>query len=157
MIMRNKVMIPYDILEYNDMMKDYHEAYHWKINSQMDQIASNRALVAERAAANARGKQQPSTGQSKHNKEAILKVNDNAASEIEVVQNEIQKYLIKTAFDMFQSETNSLAKAFEMNNLKLQAFVHPSQQFASTFHQMIDNRNHLDIINKVGPIQKMLT
>jgi ABC-type cobalamin transport system ATPase subunit len=35
--------------------------------------------------------------------------------------------------------------------------VHPQQQFASTFDQQVDGRNHLDIINKVGPIQKMLT
>lgn len=65
--------------------------------------------------------------------------------------------MINIAFELLETETNSLAKAFEMNNLKMQAFVHPSQQFASTFHQAVDNRNHLDIINKVGPIQKMLT
>ena len=86
----------------------------------MDQIAANRTLVAQREAANRRGeKKEADSSQVRHNKEAILKVNDNAASEIEVVQNEIQKYLIKTAFDMFQSETNGLTKAFEMNNLKL--------------------------------------
>jgi len=65
--------------------------------------------------------------------------------------------MIKTAFNMLENETNVLAKTFEMTNIKLQAFVHPAQQFASTFHQRVDNRNHLDIINKVGPIQKMLT
>ena len=58
---------------------------------------------------------------------------------------------------MFQKEANSLAKAFEMTNLKIQAFIHPVQQFASTLDQEFDNRNHLDVINKVGPIQKMLT
>jgi len=58
---------------------------------------------------------------------------------------------------MFQKETNALSKAFEMTNIKIQAVVQPAQQFASTFHQVVDNRNHLDIINKVGPIQKMLT
>jgi transcription initiation factor IIE alpha subunit len=32
MIIRNKKMIPYDIQDYNEMMRDYHSAYHWKIN-----------------------------------------------------------------------------------------------------------------------------
>ena len=58
---------------------------------------------------------------------------------------------------MFQNETDALAKTFEMSGLRAAAFVHPAQQFASTFHTNIDKRNHLDIINKVGPIQKMLT
>ena len=29
-------MIPFDIHEYNEMMNDYHQAFHWKINNQMD-------------------------------------------------------------------------------------------------------------------------
>lgn len=53
---------------------------------------------------------------------------------------------------MFERETQALARTFELTNVRLQAFVHPAQQFASTFHQQVDNRNHLDIINKVGPI-----
>lgn len=65
--------------------------------------------------------------------------------------------MIKASFTMFEAETQALAKTFELSDLKLQAFVHPAQQFASTFHQHVDGRNHLDIINKVGPIQKMLT
>lgn len=82
---------------------------------------------------------------------------DGASSVIEVIQQELKNYMIKVAARMFDSETNALAKAFEMSNLRLQAFVHPSQQFASTFHVNVDGRNHLDIINKVSPIQKMLT
>tara|TARA_B110000285_G_C14590494_1_gene366172 strand:+ start:286 stop:525 length:240 start_codon:yes stop_codon:yes gene_type:complete len=62
----------------------------------------------------------------KHNKESVLKLHDAAASEIEVVHNELQKYMIKTAFEMFQSETNALARTFEMNNIKIHAFVHPA-------------------------------
>mgnify|MGYP006893245926 CR=1 FL=1 len=65
--------------------------------------------------------------------------------------------MIQTAFEMFEKETNSLTKAFEMVNVKMCCFIHPAQQFASTFHSGVDKRNHLDIINKVGPIQKMLT
>ena len=65
--------------------------------------------------------------------------------------------MMHSSIEMFQKETNSLTKAFEMTNLNIQAFIHPVQQFASTLDQEVDNRNHLDIINKVGPIQKMLT
>ena len=33
--------------------------------------------------------------------------------------------MIQTAFQMFENETNSLTKAFEMSNLRIQAFIHP--------------------------------
>jgi hypothetical protein len=36
MIVRSKQMIPLDIEEYNELLKDYHSALHWKINNQMD-------------------------------------------------------------------------------------------------------------------------
>jgi hypothetical protein len=42
--------------------------------------------------------------------------------------------MIQTSFNMFERETNALAKAFEMSNLRMAAFVHPGQQFASTFN-----------------------
>ena len=51
MIIRDKKMIPFDISEYNEMMRSYDEAYKWKINYQMDQIAATRNMLAERAAA----------------------------------------------------------------------------------------------------------
>jgi len=44
-----------------------------------------------------------------------------------------------------------------MNDKRIEIYVHPCQQFASTFDQETDKRNHLNIINKVGPIQKLLT
>ena len=65
--------------------------------------------------------------------------------------------MINTAIKMFESESNALVKAFEMSDIRMQAFVHPVQQFASTLYQEEDSRNHLEIINKLGPMQKMLT
>ena len=53
---------------------------------------------------------------------------------------------------MFKKETDALTRVFELTNVRAAAFVHPAQQFASTFKTNIDKRNHLDIINKVGPI-----
>jgi len=50
---------------------------------------------------------------------------DRAQSEIQVIQQELQKYMIAVAFDTFETETNSLVKAFEMTNVKLAAFVNP--------------------------------
>jgi hypothetical protein len=35
--------------------------------------------------------------------------------------------MIKTAFDMFENETNALAKIFELTDLKVQTFIHPVQ------------------------------
>ena len=72
-------------------------------------------------------------------------------------QREIQNYMILTSKGLIERESTALAKAFEMNGKRLEILIHPMQQFASTFEQNVDKKNHLDIINKVGPIQKMLT
>lgn len=65
--------------------------------------------------------------------------------------------MILTGKRMIERETNSLAKCFEMNGKRQQILIHPMQQFASTFDQAIDKKSHLDIINKVDSVQKMLT
>jgi len=65
--------------------------------------------------------------------------------------------MILSARNLIERETKSLAKAFEMNGKRLEILIHPTQQFACTFEMEVDKRNHLDIINKVGPVQKMLT
>ena len=65
--------------------------------------------------------------------------------------------MILKAKGLIERETSSLAKAFELNGKRLEILIHPIQQFASTFEQNVDKKNHLDIINKVGPVQKMLT
>lgn len=88
---------------------------------------------------------------------SALKAFDQATSEIQVIQSELQRYMIQVALDMFKRETDALARAFEMTSLRVAAFVHPAQQFASTFHPTIDKRSHLDILNKVGPMQKLLS
>lgn len=83
---------------------------------------------------------------------SALLESDQARGEIEVVSNWILQYMMQTGIDMFQRESSYLAKAFEMSNLQMQAFIHPVQQFASTLDDRIDSRNHLDIINKVSAI-----
>jgi hypothetical protein len=47
-------------------------------------------------------------------------------SEIHVVQSELEKYMIKISFTMFQSETDALAKTFEMTDIRKQIFIHPA-------------------------------
>jgi hypothetical protein len=65
--------------------------------------------------------------------------------------------MMRTAIDMLTKESSFLCKAFELSNIRIQACIHPVQQFASTFDHKIDVRNHLDIVNKVPSIQKFLT
>ena len=89
--------------------------------------------------------------------EPIIQQYDQAQCEVEVYQREVQNYMILKAKGLIERETTSLAKAFEMNGKRLEILIHPMQQFASTFEQNVDKKNHLDIINKVGPVQKMLT
>lgn len=82
---------------------------------------------------------------------------DQATCEVDVFQDEMQNYMLQTAKRLLERETGALAKAFEMNGKRLEVLIDPVQRFASTFEQAVDKRNHLDIINKVGPVQKMLT
>ena len=124
----------------------------------MQSIAKNRATATDRAYEKQRTKNSSIVKQSLKSKDSgALTAFDQASSEVEVIHSELQRYMMHSALEMFQKETSSLTKAFEMTNLNIQAFIHPVQQFASTLDQEVDNRNHLDIINKVGPIQKMLT
>ena len=55
-----------------------------------------------------------------------LKAFDHASSEIQVIQAEMQKYMIQIAFDMFEKETNALTKTFEMSSLRISAFINPA-------------------------------
>ena len=89
--------------------------------------------------------------------EPIIQQYDQAQCEVEVYQREVQNYMILKAKGLIERETSSLAKAFELNGKRLEILIHPIQQFASTFEQNVDKKNHLDIINKVGSVQKMLT
>jgi hypothetical protein len=59
--------------------------------------------------------------------DSALKAFDQAASEIQVVQSELQKYMIQVSFEMFKKETDALAKVFEMTTLRVAAFIHPAQ------------------------------
>jgi ribosomal protein S17E len=65
--------------------------------------------------------------------------------------------MILTAKRLIERQASSLAKAFEVNGKKLEVLIDVHQQFAATFDTSTDKRNHLDIINKVAPLQKMLT
>lgn len=44
-----------------------------------------------------------------------------------------------------------------MNGKRLEVLIDVHQQFAATLDSTEDKRNHLDIVNKVAPVQKMLT
>lgn len=61
-----------------------------------------------------------------------------------------------TSKQLIQRETASLAGAFEMNGKRLEVLIDVHQQFAATMDET-DKLNHLDIINKISPVQKMLT
>jgi len=115
MIIKTKKMLPLDIEDYNKIMSQYQEEMLWKINNHMDGIAKSRAVQAERESKNAGQKNQ--SQQSKDS--GILKTYDQASSEIEVIHTELQKYMIRVSFKMFENETQSLAKVFELSNLKV--------------------------------------
>ena len=82
---------------------------------------------------------------------------DQVSCEVEVYQREIMNYMILKAQSLIERETHALARAFEVNGKRLEVLIAPQQQFASTFDAAQDKKNHLDIVQKVEPVQKMLT
>ena len=56
-------------------------------------------------------------------------------------------------------EQDALLAAFEQGGAeeRIQYFVHPQQQFASTLFQTVNKNNHLDVVNKLGFVQTFLT
>lgn len=47
--------------------------------------------------------------------------------------------------------------ALEMSARELEIKIHPHQQFATTLFPFLDRNGHLDLINKVVPIQSFLS
>lgn len=64
--------------------------------------------------------------------------------------------MIMTSLRLIDRETTSLCNAFEINGKRLEVIIGVHQQFAATMDPE-DKRNHLDIVQKVAPVQKMLT
>ena len=50
--------------------------------------------------------------------------------------------MIVVSKNLIERETKSLAKAYELNGKRLEVLIHPTQQFASTFDQSVDKKNH---------------
>lgn len=159
MMMTQKRTVPQDIGEFNKMNREYQDFINWKLMQRHSTRKTKQRDQADNAA-------DPRTTESLYGPGGSLKVSQDQAArrvfldatvEVEIVQHEMQKYMIHSSLNLIKRETASLTKAFEMSNIGLQALIHPVQQFASTFEMNIDNRNHLDIINKVPAIQKMYT
>lgn len=55
-----------------------------------------------------------------------------AQCEIEVLQNEVHRFLISTSLRLFDQESAALTRAYEMNGKQFEFYIHPCQQFAST-------------------------
>lgn len=172
MILLSKAALPFEAKEMKKLIEQADEIVHWKVMNKMDDIDKTRQLQAEanrakrakiqgeskdlvkQIAASIRHSVSESVSQEVAN---LIQQYDQASCEVEVFQKEISNYMIMVAKNMIERETKSLARAFEMNGKRLEVLIKPIQQFASTFEMEVDKKNHLDIINKVGPVQKMLT
>ena len=65
--------------------------------------------------------------------------------------------MIIKAQRLVERESTALAKVFEINGKRLEVLCGVHQQFAATLDTTEDKRNHLDIVNKVSAVQKLLT
>ena len=172
MILMSRAPVPDSRLELKALSQEFDHRFKMKVDAKVDEIEKQRQLVAEQdRIKRARLESQSNNPVKKmqaairadaqtmfaKETEPIIQQYDQAQCEVEVYQREVQNYMILKAKGLIERETTSLAKAFEMNGKRLEILIHPMQQFASTFEQNVDKKNHLDIINKVGPVQKMLT
>ena len=87
----------------------------------------------------------------------MVQLFDFLSCEIDVYQREIQNFMIMTSKRIVERDTISLANAFEINGKRLEVLVGVNHQFACTLDTTEDKRNHLDIVNRMAPVQKMLT
>ena len=65
--------------------------------------------------------------------------------------------MIITSKRIVERDTTALANAFEINGKRLEVLIGVNHQFACTLDTQEDKRNHLDIVNRIAPVQKMLT
>jgi hypothetical protein len=56
-----------------------------------------------------------------------LQQHEQAHCEIEILQNEVHRFLLQTSFKLFDQETSALARAFELNGKQLAFYINPWQ------------------------------
>ena len=168
MILLGKNPLPLNRVASKALFTEFNETFSWKVMTKMDEVERQRKIANEKDQEK-RKKLEAMRGDIvksvQSNMTQLKKTIDNntfqsydqASCEVDVYTHEIQSYMILTGMRLIERETNSLAKCFEMNGKRQQILIHPFQQFASTFDSAVDKRNHLDIINKVDVVQKMLT
>lgn len=106
-------MLPLDVKGYSSILADYNRDMMMKIQKKQDEIISVRNNIAEKELTNLRNKsnvtQEQILAAMKLNKlqkdSTVLSQYDHATSEIEVIHQEMQKYMIKTSFSMLERET----------------------------------------------------
>lgn len=70
-------------------------------------------------------------------------------AEIQVLKNEIEKFIINAATQTLENECTALTKTFEISVPEHRFHIHPFQQFAATLYDEVDPLHHLDMSNKV--------
>lgn len=70
-------------------------------------------------------------------------------SEILVLSNEIEKYIIRASVRTLDAECSALARCFTLAVPNIQMHIHPFQQFAATFYDQVNSNSHLDVSHKV--------
>jgi len=78
-------------------------------------------------------------------------------AEIELFSNEIEKFIMQASISALDSECAALTKCFTVAVPTIQMHIHPFQQFAATFFDVVDPQLHLDISNKISCVQVLLT
>ncbi|CDW82479.1 UNKNOWN [Stylonychia lemnae] len=166
MILLGNKPLPIDLDENQRLQQVFQEDVQWKINTRWDEYQINKIKRQEQEQQRRNQQQKQSIDANTINQS--LRKQDQMVSnvltqlelsqvEIEILSNEVQRFLISASYKMLDMETSALCRAFEVNGKLLEFYVHPCQQFASTRDQKVDKRNHLDIINKVSFAQRFLT
>ena len=90
-------------------------------------------------------------------KKVTLDTNYAVIAEALVLRNEIEKHITRAAIYALDGENAALSRCFTQSIAKIQMHIHPFQQFAATFYDAVDPNLHLDVTNKIEPVQTFLT
>lgn len=90
-------------------------------------------------------------------KKVTLDMNFAVIAEALVLKNEIEKHITRAGMSALDGENTALSRCFTQSVAKIQMHIHPFQQFAATFYDKVDPTMHLDVANKIEPVQTFLT
>ena len=162
----DRATIPLDPTKFQELEKQYKDLVFWKeMKAKDSMLQRTKNLRTDRQKHNPKLKQEKeeeSKGTSKskaakRQEDALIEGVSALKLQSFVCCQELERQLIILGIDTLKREHSGLVSALEMSARELEVMIHPHQHFATTLFPFLDRNSHLDLINKVAPIQSFLS